>query len=207
MGAVTPADTRLLTLDDIADVRAYERERDAFREHVITTKAIRRVHVGTLISLVFENRDTMRFQVQEMARAEKISTDAGIQHELDTYNPLISRGGTLTATLFIECTTDEQMREWFPKLVGIERAVELRIGGEGVERTIVRCRPEGAHEAQLTREEMTSAVHYVHFEVGAELAERLAAGPAELAVVHPEYLDVTSLRDSTRLSLAADLVG
>jgi hypothetical protein len=204
MNALPKADTRLLTLADIADVRAYERERDEFREHVIAVKAVRRVHVGTIISLVFENRDTIRFQVQEMARVEKLTTDAAIQGELDVYNPLISREGRLTATLFIECTTDEQMREWFPKLVGIESAVELRIG-EGPRQVLVRCHPEAAHQAQLTREEITSAVHYVHFDVGAEHAAALAAGPATLAVVHPAYLEETQLGEATRCSLAADL--
>jgi Protein of unknown function (DUF3501) len=200
----TPVNTDLLTLNDIADVRAYERERDAFRDHIISVKAVRRVHIGTLISLVFENRDTMRFQVQEMVRAEKILTDEGIQAELDVYNPLISRGDRLTATLFIECTTEEQMREWFPKLVGIERSVELRIGS-GDDRVTVRCLPDAAHADLLTREDMTAAVHYVHFDVGVEMAALLAAGPADLAVVHPAYLELAELRDSTRSSLAADL--
>ena len=196
--------TQLLTLDDIADVRAYERERESFRDRIIDLKAIRRVHIGTVISVVFENRETMRFQIQEMARVERLVTDEQIQGELDVYNPLISRAGRLTATLFLECTTDEQMREWFPRLVGIERSIELRIG-MGPSQSRVRCFPEGAHDALLTREDMTAAVHYIHFDVGPECHASLVSGPAELAVVHPNYLEVTSLRDSTRQSLADDL--
>ena len=78
-----------LTLDDIADLRAYERERDRFRAHIIELKKRRRVPVGPFVTFLFENRETIRFQIQEMARVEKIITDEGIQHELDVYNPLI----------------------------------------------------------------------------------------------------------------------
>ena len=117
-----------LTLDDIADQRAYERERDAFRARVIAVKKLRRVSVGPVITLTFESRLTMRFQVQEMARAEKMVTDEQIQHELDVYNRLLPAAGELSATLFLELTTEEELRTWLPRLVGVERSCELRIG-------------------------------------------------------------------------------
>ena len=116
-----------LTLDDIADLRAYERERDEFRNHVIALKKRRRVAVGPIVTVLFENRDTIRFQIQEMARAEKIISDEGIQTELDIYNPMIPEPGTLAATLFIELTTEADLEHWLPRLVGIERAVQLRL--------------------------------------------------------------------------------
>jgi Protein of unknown function (DUF3501) len=172
-----------LTLADIADVRAYERERESFRDFIIDLKSRRRVHVGTVLSFVFESRDTMRFQIQEMARVEKLVTDEQIQTELNVYNALIPQKGRLCATLFIECTSDDQLREWLPKLVGIERAVELRIG-EGPAQIVIPCEPEADHAAQLTREEITSAVHYLFFD-----------------------LEVTSLTDGTRAELASDLRG
>ena len=117
--------TRKLSLADIADVRAYERERDEFRPHVIELKRRRRVQVGTVVTFLFENRDTIRFQIQEMARVEKLTTDAEIQGELDIYNPMVPDPGQVCATMFIELTSDEQMREWLPKLVDIERSVLL----------------------------------------------------------------------------------
>src|SRR3954470_288436 len=104
-----------LAIDDIADLRAYERERADFRREVIVLKKRRRVGVGPVVTLLFENRDTIRFQIQEMARAEKIATDEGIQVELDVYNPLIPEPGTLAATMFIELTSDADLREWLPK--------------------------------------------------------------------------------------------
>src|SRR3982751_1121738 len=117
-----------LTLDDIVDLRAYERERDEFRQHIIDLKKRRRVGVGPIVTLVFENRDTIRFQIQEMARAERMLRDDQIQTELDVYNPLIPEAGELSATLFVELTSKDELMQWLPKLVGIERSVELVIG-------------------------------------------------------------------------------
>src|SRR3954453_12803271 len=106
--------TRKLTLDDITDLRAYERERAEFRADIIELKKRRRVGVGPFVTLVFENRDTVRFQVQEMARAERIADDDAIQAELDVYNPLIPQPGELVATMFIELTSKDELQEWLP---------------------------------------------------------------------------------------------
>lgn len=199
MSTGSPTSARLLTLDDIADARAYERERDEFRRHIIELKKRRRVSVGPVVTLVFENRDTVRFQIQEMARVERILTDEGIQAELDVYNPLIPQPGTLSATLFLELTDDLQLHEWLPKLVGIESSVVLDTpGGE------VRCRPEEDHEAQLTREEVTASVHYVRFELTAEQVSAWAE-PVVLRVDHHHYAHSTTLSSETVAELAADL--
>jgi hypothetical protein len=195
---------RKLTLDDIADLRAYEREREAFREHVKAVKRRRRIHVGPFVTFVFENRDTIRFQIQEMARAEKLLSDEAIEGELAIYNPLIPEPGHLAATMFIELTSDEQLREWLPKLVGIETRVELVLGdGEGAVR--VPCQVEPDHAAQLTREETTASVHYVLFELDEAQVEAFAAGPVRLAVTHPAYGESTELLPSTIEVLLEDL--
>jgi hypothetical protein len=198
--------TQKLTLDDIADLRAYERERDEFRDRIIQLKKVRRVQIGPIVTVVFENRDTIRFQVQEMARAERMLSDAAIQHELDVYNPLIPSAGELTATLFIELTSKDQLMEWLPKLVGIERSIELQLG-EGPDAEVVRSVPDEAHAAQLTREEITASVHYIRFHLTDSEIERLAAGPAWLAVNHPAYQERVPLPDETRASLVDDLRG
>lgn len=191
-----------LTLDDIADLRAYERERDAFRDRIIALKRVRRVQVGPVVTLVFENRDTVRFQIQEMARAEKLMTDEQIRTELDVYNPLIPEAGQLSATLFVELTSEEQLRQWLPKLVGIERAVELRIGDR-----VVRSVPEEQHAQQLTREEITASVHYVRFDLTPEEVATFAVEPVVLAVQHPAYREAAPLTDETKASLLLDLHG
>jgi hypothetical protein len=194
---------RLLTLDDIADARAYERERDSFRATVIELKKRRRCHLGPVLTLVFENRTTVRFQIQEMARVERIMTDEGIQHELDTYNVLIPPVGGLSATLFLELTNESQLREWLPRLVGIERSILLRLA-DGAE---VRCEPEAQHEAALTREETTAAVHYIHWTFTPEQIEAMASGPVVLAADHAQYAYEITLSADTVIELLTDLRG
>ncbi len=193
-----------LTLDDIADLRAYERERAEFRTFVIALKKKRRIGVGPLVTFVFENRHTVRFQIQEMARVERLISDDAIETELRVYNPLIPDQGHLAATMFVELTSDEQLREWLPKLVGIEAHVELRLG-VGDETTVVRCLVDPDHEAQLTRDDITSTVHYLHFALTPDEVERFAAGPVRLAITHPAYEHETELADATRAELLDDL--
>ncbi len=195
---------RKLTIDDIAEPRAYERERPAFRAHIIALKERRRVHVGTIMSLVFENHETMRYQVQEMARAEKMTTDAQIEHELATYNPLIPETGELSATLLIECTDNDQMRFWFPRLVGVETTLQFRLG-EGAGERLVNCQVDPDHEAQLTRDDITSAVHYIRWTFTPDDVVAFGAGPVVLRCVHPNYLEEAELTVDTRLELARDL--
>ena len=191
---------RRLRLGDIEDLRAYERERDSFREKIIELKRRRRVAVGPLVTLLFENRETIRFQVQEMVRVEKMLSDEQVQGELDIYNPLIPLPGELSATLFIELTSEAALREWLAKLVGIERSVELRLGD-----SVVRSVPETTHEAALTRDAVTASVHYVRFTFTPEQVERFAAAPVTLATAHPAYEEETLLPEETKAELLADL--
>ena len=190
-----------LTLDDITDLRAYERERDEFRRHVIALKKRRRVAVGPFVTFLFENRDTIRFQIQEMARVERLITDEAIEDELRVYNPLIPEPGQLSATLFVELTSKPDLERWLPALVGIERAVELRLGAE-----VVPAVPEEAHEAQLTRPETTASVHYVRFELTPAQVTAFS-GPVQLAVTHPAYEYAADLSAEAVEELAGDLKG
>ncbi|WP_020378050.1 DUF3501 family protein [Candidatus Microthrix parvicella] len=193
--------TRSLTLDDIVDNAAYEDERDEFRTRIIALKKRRRIGVGEFVTLVFENRETMRFQIQEMARVERMDSDAAIEGELAVYNKLIPEPGSLSATLFIELTSDEDLRSWLPKLVGIEKSIELRLS----DGTVIVDIPEADHEAQLTREEITASVHYIGFVLTESEVEAFAAGPVELAVNHSEYQASVTLGGETTADLLADL--
>jgi Protein of unknown function (DUF3501) len=190
-----------LTLADIADLRAYERERDAFRREVIALKRQRRVSLGELVTLVFENARTIRFQVQEMARAEKIISDEGIETELGIYNPLIPEAGQLCATLFIELTSQDALKEWLPKLVGIERSVVLRLADGQELRGIV----DEDHEQQLTRDDITASVHYVRWNLTPDQVAVFAAGPVELVADHGAYAAATPLSEGARAELVGDL--
>jgi hypothetical protein len=190
-----------LSLDDIVDARAYERERESFRDHVIALKALRRIGVGQYVTVLFENRDTVRFQIQEMARVERIYTDEGIQTELDIYNALIPEAGQLCVTLFIELTTEALLREWLPKFVGIEKSLVIRLA-DGRE---VRAKVEEAHAEQLTRDDITSTVHYLRFEFTPDEAAAFKTGGASLAVDHAAYQQATGLSAATTAELAHDL--
>lgn len=202
MGRSTRRSTRRLTLADIADVRAYERERDQFRPRIIELKRRRRVHVGTIVALVFENRETMRFQVQEMARVEKLMTDAEIQVELDAYNPMVPEPGQLCATVFLELTSDAQLREWLPKLVGIERSLLLVLPDGDRIRAVV----DEQHDAGLTREHVTAAVHYVRFELDADQVAVFGSGEVRLEVDHPHYLESVIVSPTLATELLGDLL-
>lgn len=191
-----------LTLDDILDVRAYERDRDNFRRQIIELKQRRRLNLGTFVSVVFENRETVRSQIQEMARVEHLSTDEEIQVEIDTYNSMIPEPGHLCATLFIELTSDESMREWLPRLVGIENSLVIRLA-DGHE---IRSYPEAQHAQQLTRDDTTSAVHYLQFRFTPAEIETFAEG-ATLACDHPNYREEISLSPVNVRELLADLAG
>lgn len=202
--------SRRLTLDDIADARAYEREREEFRNRIIELKKVRRISVGPVVTLVFENRDTIRFQIQEMARAERLLSDRAIQIELDTYNPLIPEAGELSASMYIELTSRAEMEHWLPRLVGIEQAVRIEIvspAGNGSGPEVISCVVEEAHAANLTRQEVTAAVHFVRFEFTPSQIEAFRTGRITLAIDHPEYQERTEMAEASRASLLEDLTG
>lgn len=190
-----------LTLGDISDLRAYERERDEFRRRVIALKKRRRVGLGDVITLLFENRQTIRFQIQEMARVEKLISDSAIETELAIYNPLIPEPGQVCATLFVELTSDEALRRWLPRLVGIERAVAFRLA----DGRVVPAMVEADHAKQLTRDEVTASVHYLQWELTPDQVEAFAGGPVALISTHPEYAAEIPLSDVTHAELVADL--
>jgi hypothetical protein len=190
-----------LTLEDIMDVREYERSRADFRAKVMEIKRRRRLAFGTILTVMFENRDTMHMQVQEMARVEKLVTDEQIQIELDTYNPLIPGDGKLCATLFLELISDEQLREWLPRLVGIERSLVMMLPNGDAVRSVT----DEDHDAQLTRELVTAAVHYIRFELTSEQIESFRSGPVRIDIDHPHYLESMVLSNTTHAELLADL--
>jgi len=192
-----------LTLSDIVDLRTYERVRDDYRARVIDRKRSRRVVLGPIMTLVFECEDTVRFQIQEMARVEKIISDEALQEELDIYNRLLPSPGELSATLFIELTSDGSMREWLPRLVGIEEAIGIEVAGQ-----VVASRPEETHRAALVRDTVTPAVHYLRFAFRPDQVEALA-GASEVALVslHRAYEARTVVASDVRAQLLGDLRG
>lgn len=190
---------RKLTIDDIKDVREYEREREEFRRRIIEMKKRRRIKLGDLMTIVFENTDTMRFQVQEMARVERMLTDEQIAHEIETYNQLIPDPGELSGTLFVEIDDKDPLYEWLPKLVGIQRAVAFWLH----DGSSVPSIPED--EDRLTREETTTTVHYLKFRFSDDQIRAFEQGPVRIVVDHEHYDAVVELTDEQQRELAADL--
>jgi len=195
------ATSRKLQLTDILDLRAYERIRDERREEIIEIKRRRRVQLGTVVTLMFENRATMQSQIHEMMRAEKVVRDEQILEELHAYNPLIPEAGQLSATLFIELTTPEQMLEWLPKLVNIESSIVFKLSDGS---TVTAITEEG-HAETLTRDNVTAAVHYIRFEFTPQQVEAFATGDVEILCVHPAYIEVANLPQFVIDELLTDL--
>lgn len=192
-----------LQLNDIVDLREYEREREAFRRSIIELKSVRRISLGDLATILFENRETIRFQIQEMARAEKMLRDEQIETELAIYNPMIPGKGELKATLFLELVSKEMLQQWLPALVGIEKSVYLALGdGDGARK--IMARPEREHGAQLTREDVTASVHYVEWALDEDAQTLFRSGSVFIGVDHPNYQVHLELPRTTVESLLSD---
>ena len=198
--AKTPSN-RKLVLSDILEQRAYERIRETRRAEIIELKRRRRIALGTIVTVMFENRDTMQSQIQEMLRVERVVSDEGVLEEIKAYNPMIPEVGQLCATLFIELTNDEQMREWLTKLVGIERAIAIKLANGEVVKAVV----DEGHAEQLTRETVTAAVHYIRFEFTPQQVQEFAKGNVQVISTLSNYLEAVELADFTVAELLTDL--
>lgn len=192
---------RKLTLHDLKDIAEYERSREAFRDFIIQLKSRRRVPVGDKISFVFENGETVLFQIQEMMRVERIVALEKIKEELDVYNPLIPDDGELSATMFVEIREQEQVKPELLRLAGITRpgCVFFQLGRD---ETVAALFEEGREE-----EGKVSAVQYCRFPFspGQRALFADASVPAELVVAHPNFCASALIGASTRESLLEDM--
>jgi hypothetical protein len=192
-----------IEMSEVKNLIEYEKVRDEMRSAVIARKQRRRVIIGDQMSLLFENRDTVLLQIQEMIRTERIVHDAKIQDEIDAYNALIPAPGELSATLFIEIPglihmSQEDVRLTVNRFQGIDRALWLVAGEQRV-----AAQFEGGH----SKEEKMAAVQYVRFVVPAASRAALAdpSVPARMVVDHPNYKAEAPLSVETRNELLADL--
>ncbi len=191
-----------LTPDDIVDIARYEEERTESRARIIELKRLRRVQVGDLVGLVFENRDTVRFQVQEVMRAERIVGADRIQDELDSYNGLIPGPNALSATLFIEITDMARVREILQRFVGIDHGgtTFLTFGDERVAAEYAEYEDPGSNNR-------VSVVRHLTFSFSeAQAVAFTTAAEAAIEIAHASYAATASLSPEARASLAEDLV-
>ena len=172
----------LLTREDVLPFEEYERQRESFRKQIIALKQRRRIALGPMLTLVFENRDTLQFQIQEMVRVERIVEPAKVQDELDVYNALLPLEGELSATLLIEITEEARMKEWLDRFMGLDRGEKVAIVA-GQERAFGEFEGGHSHETKI------SAVHFVRFRPSAAMKAAVAdlRQPVILSVRHNGY--------------------
>ena len=186
--------------DSLLTLEAYAKERSAFRARVLAHKRNRIVHLGPHVTLLFEDELTIRYQIQEMLRIEKTFDEAGIQQEVDAYNPLVPDGSNLKATMLLEYEDADARHAALAQLRGIEDYVFMRVAGFPVVRAIA--------DEDLDREndDKTSAVHFVRFELTpAMIAAFKAATPVALTVDHPNYqAEVAMISPLVQETLASD---
>lgn len=193
---------RLLTADELTDLERYARLRPEYRRAVIAHKKSRRMAVGDRVTLVFEDRETLRFQVQEMLFVERIGDAEHIQRELDIYNELMPGDDELSATLFIEITDLPEIRPELDRLIGLDEHVSLRIG-LGEDTALVPAR----FDAKQLEEDRISAVQYIRFQLDPERAALFAdrGTPVAVRIDHPAYTCEAPVPAEVRESLAAGL--
>jgi len=188
-----------VTADELSDIAQYEKKREGFRTEIIALKKRRRVAVGPQVTFVFENHETVLFQVQEMMRAERIVSEGAIQHELDTYNTLLADGG-LGATMLIELTDPSRIREEMDKFLGVNdgSVTYLQVGNERI---------PGQFALGQSNETRVSAVQYVKFPLSQEQRHAFAdqGTRVDLVIDHPAYGHRTAIDGEQRQELVRDL--
>jgi Protein of unknown function (DUF3501) len=183
---------------EILGLSEYERIRDPFRARVLAEKKNRYVALGSNMTVLFENRDTVLLQIQEMLRTERITQEKGILHEIETYNELVPGDRELSATVFIEYTNAEEREQKLREMAGIATAFSLGVAGAPAKLV---------PDARDTDPSRTMAVHYVKFRLSAaqEKAFRAAGVPVILSVDHPAYRAEIEISGKTLQSLRDDL--
>ena len=187
-----------IKLSDLRGPKLYEGFRDDFRKKIIELKRPRRITVGDRVTLVFENRHTLLFQLEEILRAEKITEPAKVQDEIDVYNPLLPTPESLSATLFLEVPPDADPRVELDRLIGLDEHLILHIGPHSV---------RAAFEEGRSTTERISAVQYTRYPLSKEAIEALSTcgTKLEFEIDHPQYQHKTECSEATRASLARDL--
>ena len=192
-----------ITRDSLLTLEAYSRARAEFRKRVMAHKKHRAVALGEHVTLIFEDELTIRYQIQEMLRAERIFEEDGIVSELDAYNPLVPDGANWKATMMIEYPDEQERREMLARLIGIEDRVWVQVAGHS------RMYAIADEDMERESEAKTAAVHFLRFDIPAPAARALKAGvDLAIGVDHPAYsATVAAVSPETRESLANDLAG
>ncbi|HEV2720789.1 MAG TPA: DUF3501 family protein [Thermoanaerobaculia bacterium] len=183
--------------DEILDLGDYERRRDELRASAMRARRARRLALGPNATLTFENRETVRYQIQEMLRAERIARPAEVAHEIETYSDLLPSEHELSATLMFELPDELERTQKLAALRGFEEHLRLDIGGSAA--------PARFDRRQID-EERLSSVQFVRFALSPAQADALRSGaPARIVSDHPSYPHSTAIDAATARAIAADL--
>jgi hypothetical protein len=191
----------IISRESLMSLETYAKKRPEFRQQVIEHKKLRTVHLGNHVTLLFEDEMTLRYQIQEMLRIEKIFEEDGIQSELDAYNPLCPDGSNFKATMLIEYENVGDRKAALAKLIGIEDRLFIQVEGQP------RVYAIADEDLDRENEEKTSAVHFVRFELSKDMKAALKGG-AQMMVGcdHPNYpVHVEELPQETLAALLKDL--
>jgi hypothetical protein len=191
----------MIKKESLLSLEAYARERSAFRARVMAHKKPRSIQLGANVTLQFEDELTIRYQVQEMLRVERIFEDDGIQGELDAYNPLVPDGGNWKATMLIEYPDPDERRNMLARLKGVERRVWVQVA-DGP-----RVYAIADEDLERENDEKTSSVHFLRFELDAAARETMKRGGSlSIGVDHPAYeATLRPVPPEAREALARDL--
>lgn len=191
-----------ITRESLMSLERYAAERTDFRARVIAHKQNRQVHLGEHVTLMFEDELTMRYQVQEMLRAERIFEEQGIADELDAYNPLIPDGSNWKVTMLIEYTDEAERRKALKRLIGIEDKVWVQVAGQPKVFAIAD------EDLDRETEEKTSAVHFLRFELNDAMKSALKRGqPLAMGTDYPQYdMNIEKVPEAVRQSLINDMM-
>jgi len=190
-----------VTRDSLMTLEAYARARPEFRKQVIEHKKHRKVHLGEHVTLLFEDEMTVRYQIQEMLRIEKIFEEDGIISELEAYNPLIPDGRNFKATMLIEYEDASERKDELAKLIGIEDRVWTQVEGSP------RVYAIADEDLDRENEQKTSSVHFLRFELTEEMAAALKYGVSlSIGVDHANYrAECAPVPNAVRTALSGDL--
>ena len=190
----------LIRRESLLPLETYARERHEFRARVIEHKKHRKVQLGDSVTLIFEDELTIRYQIQEMLRVERIFEEQGIQDELETYNPLVPDGRNFKATMMLEYPDPEERQRWLSKLIGIEDKVWIQVRG------FERVGAIADEDLERENEQKTSSVHFLRWELTDDMAQTLKSGVGlSMGIDHPQYRTTLDVPAAVRDALVKDL--
>ena len=189
----------MLERQDLLTLEEYAEKRSSIRQETIQVKKLREVHLGSHIRMIFENKQTVQYQIQEMLRIEKIFESSEIQDELDVYNALVPNGSNLKATMMIEYPDVAERVEALSRLIGVEKSIYFQIDGH--DKVFPICNEDLERETDVK----TSAVHFMRFEFDQNMiADFVSGSDVKVGSAHPNYDYETSLDSQSQEALSED---